>query len=194
MSIQEKLMCKVAQIHFYNWLEQKDITKIFNNMLRHIQNPADFEYEKQIIRYKPCQELLTKEMGSQEKNEYTNIDHFLSEYVPNKQFRFSARVDAMTNSTVWEFKCTDSIEIEHLLQVIIYAWIWKMEREEKEGPRIFKIMNIRTAEVQTLVYKTDIINKIIVLIIKSKYTIKNPYSDDIFIARCMEISSRYNNV
>lgn len=194
MSIQEKLMCKVAQIHFYNWLEQKDITKLFNNMLRHIQNPADFEYEKQIIRYKPCQDLLTKEMGTQEKNEYTNIDHFLSEYVPNKQFRFSARVDAMTNSTVWEFKCTDSIEIEHLLQVIIYAWIWKMEREEKEGPRIFKIMNIRTAEVQTLVYKTDIINKIIVLIIKSKYTIKIPYSDDIFIARCMEISSRYNNV
>ena len=177
MSIQEKLMFKVAQIHYYNWLEDKDISKIFSNMTRHIANPAELVYEEKIIDYKPND-------GEYTESNYIKIDEFLAPHLPNKNIRFSARVDAITDSVVWEFKCTDSLEIEHQLQVIIYAWIWKMTRT---SGRTFKLMNIRTSEVQTLDYRAELIDEIILLILKHKYTVKETYSDETFIERCLNV-------
>ena len=99
--------------------------------------------------------------------------------------RFKARVDAITETTIWEFKCVDSLELEHLIQVIIYAWLWHNSCEEIQGTRIFKIMNIRTAEVQTLQYKGDVIDKIMIMILKSKYSVRETHTDAEFIARCL---------
>ena len=168
ISIQEKLMFKVAQINHYHWLEEKDVSKIFGNMRRHIVSPEELEYERTIIDY--------------QDDQYLNIDDFLRPHLQDKQIRLCARIDAITDTNIWEFKCVESLEIEHQLQVIIYAWIWNMIREED---RTFKLMNIRTSEVQTLCYKEDVINAIILLIFKHKYDVKRVYNDDEFIARCM---------
>jgi hypothetical protein len=134
------------------------------------------EYERTIIEHKPAND----------DDVYKNIDNFMIQngFITNK-IRFKARVDAITPHIIWEFKCVDSLEIEHLLQVIIYAWIWNMTCKEAQGPRIFKIMNIRTSEVQTLQYKPEIIDKIIVMILKSKYTVRPVYDDNEFIQKCL---------
>jgi hypothetical protein len=85
----------------------------------------------------------------------------------------------MTDTTVWEFKCVDSLEIEHLLQVIIYAWIWHYVEE----PRVFKIMNIRTAEVRILKYVSSEIDDIVGQIIESKYKKQMAVRDAEFIGQ-----------
>ena len=176
ISIQEKLMFKAAQITHYNWLEEKEVHKIFGNMKRHIISHEELEYERTIIEHKPAND----------NDVYENIDNFMIKngFITNK-IRFKARVDAITPTIIWEFKCVDSLEIEHLLQVIIYAWIWNMTCKEAQGPRIFKIMNIRTSEVQTLQYKPEIIDKIIVMILKSKYNVRHLYDDNEFIQKCL---------
>jgi len=163
ISMQEHLHFKVAQIKSYDWLDEKCIHRLFQNIQRHIKTPL--EYEREIIGYKD--------------DKYKNIDALLDSHFPNFKLRLNARIDALTDTIVWEFKCVDAIDLEHLLQLIIYAWIWKMTCEAEFGPRIFKIMNIRTAEVQTLTYTN--IDPIIILILKSKYSKKVILSDENFI-------------
>ena len=162
ISIKENLHFKVAQIKSYDWLDDKCVHRLFQNIQRHIKEPL--EYEREIIDY---------------NDDYTNIDALINEYLPGFKLRLNARIDAITDAIVWEFKCVDTLELEHLLQLIIYAWVWKMACEEEFGPRIFKIMNIRTAEVQTLKYHN--IDAIIILILKSKYSKKTILSDEEFL-------------
>ena len=76
----------------------------------------------------------------------------------------------------------DSLEIEHLLQVVIYAWIWRLTHHADET-RVFKIMNIRTAEVRVLKYVSEEIDDIVGQIIESKYKKQIPIRDAEFIGR-----------
>ena len=136
-----------------------------SNMGRHIGEPQLLQYEETIVDY-------------EDKN-YAKMDAFIESHIET-QLRFNARVDAMTDDTVWEFKCVDTLEIEHFLQVIIYAWIWRLVCEPIRGPRVFKIMNIRTAEVQVLNYEEAEIEAIMGLILKSKYQPKQRLSQSLF--------------
>ena len=122
-----------------------------NNMRRHIVEPQALRYEQTIVEHSD-----------------TGLDAFVESHLGHA-VRFNARVDAMTSEIVWEFKCVDALEIEHLLQVIIYAWVWHHVCESTRGPRVFKIMNIRTAEVRILNYDAVEIGEIMGLILKSKY-------------------------
>lgn len=176
ISMREKLNFKVAQIKNYTWLSEADVNKLLMNMYRHIKNPKELKYEIEIIKKK-------------DDIQHANIDHFIKMHMGERfgKIRLTAIVDALTDSIIWEFKCTDELELEHLLQVIIYAWIWKMSCEEEYGPRIFKIMNIKTAEVQTLKYNDEIIDKIMLLIFQAKYSKLIVKSDAEFIDSCLSI-------
>ena len=167
ISLQEKLHYKVAQIGYYNWLTDQEVTRIMDNMNRHITTPKELIYEQTIIDY--------------EDQTYKKMDEFVKKYI-EFPLRFNARVDAMTDNTIWEFKCVDSLEIEHLLQVVIYAWIWKLTHTDNE-PRVFKIMNIRTAEVRILTYVSEEIDDIVSQIIESKYKKKMAIRDAEFIVK-----------
>lgn len=165
ISLQERLHYKVAQINYYNWLSEKEVDRIMDNMGRHIVEPHSLKYEETIVDY--------------EYGDYSRMDEFTQLHI-DKVLRFNARIDAMTADTVWEFKCVDALEIEHLLQVIIYAWIWGLVCEETRGPRVFKIMNIRTAEVRILNYVAEEIEEIMGLILKSKYQPLQRLSQSLF--------------
>jgi hypothetical protein len=178
ISMKEKLNFKVSQINNYKWLSEIDVNKLMMNMSRHIKNPKDLQYEVPII--KRCDEEL-----------HINIDLFVKKCM-NKNFgkiRFTAIVDALSSSIIWEFKCTDELEPEHLLQVIIYAWIWKMSNVSM---RTFKIMNIKSAEVLTLNYSNneETVDKIIEMILLSKYTKLVKKNDKEFIDSCIMIVTK----
>lgn len=172
ISLQENLHYKLAQIHYYNWLSEKEVSKIMSNMNRHIFLPKDLVYEYTIVDY---------EIG-----DYTQIDEFTKTYI-EEPMRFNARVDAITDTTVWEFKCVETLELEHLLQTMIYAWLWSWMCEKTQGPRVFKIMNIRTSEVQTLNYEAEEIDEIMGLIIQSKYKKKQVIADEEFVRHLIKL-------
>ena len=43
---------------------------------------------------------------------------YMKKEIPEGKYRFTARVDMITNDTIWELKCTSQISVEHLLQVV----------------------------------------------------------------------------
>jgi len=99
-------------------------------------------------------------------------------------FRFSARTDLITEDTVWEMKCTTLISIEHKLQVVIYAWIWKHIYKEEE--KLFKILNIKTGEILVLESTLEELTYIMVLLLKGKYGEQESKPDEEFIEDCQQ--------
>ena len=95
------------------------------------------------------------------------------------RFLFSARTDLITLENVWELKCTTTISMEHQLQLLIYAWIWTILYPEK--PREFRILNIRSGEIQRLVVDMDDLTTIMVALLKGKYTKHIEKSDEDFL-------------
>ena len=175
ISLRENVNFKVAQIRDYNWLDQSMVTNLFTNMERHIEDPSKLKYEESLVEY-------TDDV-------YENLDTFVSSNIDkNYKFRFSARVDAIEDDIVWEFKCTDEIQVEHQLQLVIYAWLWHYIHESSKGVKQFRLMNIKTGEVQNLVYKSEIIDSIITCILKSKYSEKEEVGDEAFIEKCLLIT------
>ena len=114
-----------------------------------------------------------------EEDKHNEIDKLLEDITPDTvRFRFSARVDLVTSKYVYELKCTSEISLEHRVQVVIYAWLYKVlglpERE-------FRIFNIKTGELLTLNADFEDLNTIIRTVIKGKYIDSNKFSDDEFI-------------
>ena len=56
------------------------------------------------------------------------------------KFRFSARVDLLTDNTLWELKCTSQLGMDHKLQVIIYAWLWRVLFDETMVKKEIKLL------------------------------------------------------
>jgi len=86
-------------------------------------------------------------------------------------YRFTARLDLITDRDVWELKFVSELTIEHYLQFIIYAWLWKCVYYDDpvQSGKEFKIFNIRKEEVFTLKASLSELTEIVALIIKSKY-------------------------
>ena len=103
------------------------------------------------------------------------------------KIRFEAIVDALSDTTIWEFKCVEEITPEHRLQLLIYAWLWKMTHTQET--KIFKLMNIRTGEVQTLDAYSSLLDDIILLIIRAKFQKLIVKSDEAFIENCKQLIS-----
>ena len=117
---------------------------------------------------------------------HTNIDNILSEFLENNvKFRFTARADLITFSTVWELKCTNELSIDHLIQVIIYSWLWSLSHPDES--KIFKIFNIKTGEIKVLNNDFDKINTVVTEIIKGKYFQFISSDNDTFIKQCKSI-------
>lgn len=169
ISMKENLYFKIAQINNYDWLTENDVDELMINMSRHIheKDHVNMIYEYPIIEYSDIEN-------------HKKIDEFVKNMEINK-IRFTGIVDAINEDIVWEFKCVDALEPEHLLQLVIYSWIWKMSCEDEYGERIFKIMNIRTSEVQIIQYNSEIIDQIMTDIFKAKFEKRKILTDDEFI-------------
>jgi hypothetical protein len=180
-SIKEKLNFKVAQIVNYDWLNESHVDKILKNILIYIseKEAKKMEYEINII-----------ESNDDENNNFDSIDEFTKSINLKYKIRFNAIVDAINDNYIWEFKCTDNLDPEHFLQLIIYAWLWKNINEPNQGKRVFRLLNIRNGEMYNLFYKENAINKIMELLLIAKFSKRVTYSDKEFINRCKNISDK----
>lgn len=175
-AVQEKLYSKLKQIGSdeYTWLQEDSIQKCKTRM----QDNLGHECSEEAL---PNIEMLL--VHHSQEVEHAAIDAALYPYFSYEmRFRFSARVDAVTASTLWEFKCTSKITQDHLMQVVIYAWLWQILRPT--CPRTVRILNIQTGERLRLDASLDQLTQIVSALLRGKYETVEPVSDDEFIRQC----------
>ena len=179
-SNKQKLHFKVAQIESYDWLNDIQLDALLSNILLHIpkEEAIDLEYEQEIV----------ENDDSETKDKYNAVDMFTKSIGLKNKIRFSAIIDAMSYNTIYEFKCTDVLEPEHYIQLVIYAWIWNKICERDKGPRVFKLLNIRTGEMQHLHYKEGPINDIMEKLFCAKFAKREVLTDEQFVDRCGKIA------
>ena len=183
-SVQEKLYSKLKQIHRdeYDWLDQ-DVVDMCIQQLERVVGPEcrtqTWTAEKSII------------MQSSDTDHYY-IDRFVTELLQDEgvMYRIGARVDLMTETSIWEMKCTSNLTIDHKLQLILYVWIWNMTVHPSEWPKHSKkgyLFNIKNGELLRLETSMEDMNKIVSEILKDKYKKTIPKTDDEFLEMIQEI-------
>jgi hypothetical protein len=98
----------------------------------------------------------------------------------------SGRMDAITDECVWEFKCVDNLTLEHQMQLLTYAWMWRREHEEEYGSREFRLLNIRTGQIKRLDATSPFLEDAIRILFENKWAKRDPLSDTRFVERCLQ--------
>jgi len=188
-AVKEKLYFKYKQIEQdeYTWLNTEMIDVCFRRMDSFLKEDI---LSKDNIDEDGNNKIRVEDtfIDKIQDDSHRKIDAFLGIYFPNVLFRFSARVDLITTNSVWEIKCSSSITNDHLLQVAIYAWLWRMVMEDMimlENVMDFKIMNIKTGEHFILNATTEDLNTIILTVLRGKYMEKKIQTREEFIQSCL---------
>ena len=178
VACQEKLYFKLKQIerNEYDWLKPEILSKCKSRLMNILEEECQME--------KPMVEETIINVLDEDAHVY--IDQILDRHFPNKKFRFTARIDLMTVNTVWELKCTTSISQDHLLQVVIYCWLWR--RTHPGCEREFKLFNIKSGEILRLDTTMDILDKIMLGLLNGKYEEHIPPNDEDFLLDCRRVS------
>jgi len=169
-----KLYYKLKQIerNEYNWLKSDILSKCKKRLLKILDTECSNSrpiIEETIINYTDDEKHIL-------------IDRILDTYFPLKRIRFCARIDLGSERTIWELKCTTSITQEHLLQVVIYCWIWRTIYPD--AVQEFRIFNIKTGEILRLDSSKEILDIIVIKLLKSKYDKYEIPRDDDFLETC----------
>jgi len=170
-SVEENLNYRLKQIDHndYTWLSDELIDACMERykgvILDEINEGSPFEAEKYIIS--------PSMIGEQEQ-----LNRVLSPYFMNIQFEFSGIIDLMTKTSVYEFKCTGSLTLEHKIQMVFYAWVYNIISRE---PRKFKLYNVKTNELLVMDYEFDDLTFIMVALLKGKYEEPERKTDEEFL-------------
>ena len=171
-AFQEKLYFKLKQIgsHEYNWISDSVLERAISRLEATMGRECELSkplIEKTILH------------GSQDL-EHEILDNYLEKYFEDGvHFRFTARTDLITAEAVWEIKCVKELTLDHQLQVIIYAWLYQMLY--KDDPKLFKLFNIRTNEVQLLTATKEELDFIMISLLQGKYSTLDKKSDKKFL-------------
>lgn len=177
-ALQEKLYFKLKQIDRseYNWLTPKMVMKCKTRLENTIG--------KECTEKRPKIEKTI--LQNSDNDRHTNIDAFLSrELDTTEKYRFTARSDLITSDSLWEIKCTSSLTIDHKMQLVIYAWLWKMTRGIQNSKQ-FKLFNIKTGELYVINATMDDLNTIVLALLRNKFTKQVQKTDEEFIIDCIE--------
>jgi hypothetical protein len=168
---QEKLYFKLAQITDYNWINEEQMQR------------AKKRLEKTIGKQSTKPSIETTIIHQSQETAHEPIDAKLAEYFNSVKFRFTARTDLITDNTVWEIKCTKEITMDHQLQVVIYAWLYRMLDSNKDN-KTFKLYNIKTGEIQQLDATDEELDYIVISLLQGKYEKNQKVDDDEFVSTC----------
>ena len=184
IATQERLYFKLKQIEpdEYTWLARDNVIKCIKRLDTHVLADCTRKipvFEKVLIDY------------SMDK-EHEDIDAILNPFFDKETiFRFSARLDLVSENTVWELKCTSKITIDHLLQVVVYAWLWKILVADD---RRIRILNIKTGELLELSASLDELTLIVVALLKGKYCDPVVKTDAEFVQDCQNMFSQNHSI
>lgn len=172
---QEKLYFKLNQIQpdEYTWLTPDVLSECKQRLLKVLEQEilmGEPQVEKEIIHYL-------------DEYEHQLIHQCLGpHFAENERFQFCARVDFITEDTLWELKCTSEITAEHMIQTVIYAWI--MRTIDPGFSKNVKIFNIRTGQILRLETSKSVLDHIVITLLKGKYEKQEPFTDEEFLDAC----------
>jgi len=158
ISLVEQLYHKINQITHQKWLTKAMVEECFTALEKHVAEDAKYEYEIE------CASRAFPEYG---------------------EIVFRGRMDTVDDVTILELKCVDALTIEHKLQLLIYAWMWKNTLEAECGSRVFKLINMRTGETLRLNSASHLLNEAMSVLIHNKYSKLPEVSDAEFISCCL---------
>jgi hypothetical protein len=172
VAVQETLYSKLKQIgrDEYTWLDENMVNQCKARLQTVIGEPTNPQIEETIVR-------------QSEEKDHVEIDALLAPYFePNTKFRFTARIDLLTE-TLWELKCTTKISIDHMLQTIIYAWLWRTRNPG--DTRAIKLFNIRTGEILRLDATHEELTGMMITLLRGKYQEVRKKTDEEFVKDCL---------
>jgi hypothetical protein len=149
---------QLAQIECYNWLDQTCVEE--------------------------CIGILQANVGIENIEFEVNIGTSVQTMFGSVSVR--GAIDVMNDQDVWEIKCVDNLQIEHMLQLVVYYWLYS--KSVVDVPRGFKLINIRTGEIRSL--KTDQVHhieNIVNCLLSQKYKTEERLSDSDFIKECHKV-------
>ena len=193
VAVQEKLYFKMTQISKdeYDWLPEDVVESCIRRLEKVVACEPVLAHEHVLIHHKM-------------EEEHAQIDSILNPYFDKfgqgaecpqnrERYRFSARLDMITETTVWEIKCTQQLTFDHRLQVLIYAWLWRLVPGFDSDQRAFtpsgkkiKIFNIKSGEILELRATTEELTRVMVELLRGKYSKPPVLSDTEFMDQVKE--------
>jgi len=153
----ENIHSKLKQTLKYDWLKEDDLKICFKNLARYLKESVEFEIE---LGDRGDRNELLGLYYSHQTNNYGTIN-------------IRGRVDCIDVESLFEFKCVKSLQIEHQLQLICYAWLWKKTLGINDKMKRFILLNIRTGESKEMFYKDYEIECIMSILFENKFAEKN---------------------
>ena len=159
----ENVHYRIKQIDGFNWITQKMVDQCCEHIEKYLSFDKQTIFEKNLA--------------------------YIHKHRTYGSIELAARLDAVNNENIWEFKCVNSLQIDHLLQLVVYAWMWI---NAGNSPRKFFIMNIRTGETLKLKTPESLeIGQIAELLLKNKYDKIDELSDEEFINECKKQKEKF---
>jgi superfamily I DNA/RNA helicase len=159
-SLRDNIHHKLSQLdNQYDWLDAKDVAKCIERVKAVITDNIDLEFEYKI-----------------------SLEDYTNDVFP--KIKIYAFIDCIYKNCVREIKCVKKLETEHKLQLVIYAWLYKLCSNKYNKDTTFELFNICTNErLQIDNTKRDIIDEIIYKLLLTKYKIEEISDDTEFITK-----------
>jgi hypothetical protein len=172
--LSENILSKFMQVTNYNWLTPKMVKECMKNISSNVGSNIKFE----------------EEIGDLQDDKGCFYQHLSNEY---GLIKIRGRMDAVDDDNIWEFKCVEDFKREHILQLIIYAWVYEKCMKSVLGSKKYKILNIRTGELILIKYESYIVEEIMNILFENKFGKVKKLDDTKFIDTCIKAKKRINN-
>jgi DNA polymerase III epsilon subunit-like protein len=152
---------KVAQIKDYTWVTNAEI--------------------------EPCMKILEDNLDEDDIQYEVSIPEQVC-----TNYTVMGRVDAFSQkkNTLWEIKCTDSLDASHEIQLAVYAWMFSRQFPQKFLNIEFHLLNIRTGECRQVSATKQKLDEMIAFLVAEKTRTPPKKTDEEFIR---EFTSKFDS-
>lgn len=172
------LFYRICQLPRFDWLSREYVQHCFTALNTALAGEHDIQYEVPICATVVCRNERSDRL-------YDSIT-----------IGVSGRIDAIstaetiTETTLWEFKCTAELTLEHKLQTVLYAYImYQMGQKSKlQTPTKYRLLNIRTGECFNMIPAWNHIEAITCATVVNYCEKDKIVSDEEFLHRCAKVT------
>ena len=192
---------KPVQIQNYDWLTYDNARKCLQYLELNIPyNNYNNSNSKSISNNSDSSNTYNDDNSLYNSNNNNNIhyekDIEITKTYTTRTMTITGRIDAICSKSIWELKCTNNIEYEHIIQLAIYAYIIITNINDiydtntihvnKEfltlyDDRSYKLLNMRTGEVLELITSYSNLTDIMNILIEQYIRIEKKCSDEEFL-------------